>query len=344
MKTSKFQLKLENDETVTCSQAGQGSRIGFIAGGPGSFYFTGLSALENEYTFITYDSAWTYGKSSTLAEKKIEMITKESIKQYDHMVVNALKKHFKVDEIDGFGFSAPGAFLFEEALDHPEDFAHIIGTGIGLTELDPSFSKTNTIFNEAADPARKKAFEEHQNKFKELNSYIDKRDSAFYQNSFLFFDVKKETKLPLKPHKDFVAGALVITSKLLFNYSDVEKSKKIIIEHWKHNPFGEHVDKRFQEYFFNKIYPLLNPQQTILELAKKNKPVLLVYGETDFVTPLTEDILKTLSQYSPIKLEIIKGCGHMTYKEEPEKYLKIVRDFVGLESNKREQEAPSFFG
>ncbi len=86
MTIEKFDLELENGERVSLRRAGQGARIGYIVGGPGSFYFKGLSCLAKEYTFITCDT-WTYGKKKALDEKseeKITAITKEKIIQRDH--------------------------------------------------------------------------------------------------------------------------------------------------------------------------------------------------------------------------------------------------------------------
>src|SRR5690349_15896054 len=117
MKTEQFELILENDEKVNCSKGGQGNRMAYICG-PGTFYLNSLDVLENEYTFFTCDSVWTYRKSKDLEVKTINTVTKDSLKQRDHMVVNALKRRFNVEKMDGFGFSAPGALLFEEALDH----------------------------------------------------------------------------------------------------------------------------------------------------------------------------------------------------------------------------------
>jgi hypothetical protein len=42
MPTVQFELKLSTGETVLCSMTGEGPCIGFIGGGPGTFYFKGL--------------------------------------------------------------------------------------------------------------------------------------------------------------------------------------------------------------------------------------------------------------------------------------------------------------
>ena len=327
MKEKQIKLTLENSETIICSMAGQGERIGFIVG-PGSFYFTGLSSLQNNYTFVTCDAIWTYGKSSSLRKlEDITAITRESIKERDHLIIKALKKYFGVEHIDGFGFSAPGAFLFEEALEHPEDFEQLIGTGIGLTELDSTFAKTNAIFYSHAAKERQAAFDEHQNQYKKFQLLAGNNTST-EQDIIAFFDVKPSSKIPLKPHKQFVAETIAMAPKLLFNFSEPAKSKELIIEHWKHNPFRGHVDKRMQEHFFKNIYPGLKPLSTLLELEKIDKKILLIYGDNDFITPLPKEIEKELCQTRNLKLEIIADCSHMAYMESGQKYSEIVIDFV----------------
>lgn len=326
MKIEQFELILENGEKVACIKAGQGKRMAFICG-PGSFYLNSLSMLEDEYTFFTHDPMWTYKKSASLAEKDVISVTKESIKKQDHLVVQALKKHFKVEKIDGMGFSAPGSFLFEEALEHPEDFDKIIATGIGLTELDPTFTKTNAFFEDAATPERRHAYSSLQGQHQTFQKESVK---GYFENPSLFclFDAKPTTKFPLKPHKQFIAETISMLPKIICDYSDLEKSKLMIIDHWKHNPLGEHIDKRMQEHFFMKIFPQLNPIETLMKLSETEKRILLVYGDTDFITPLPKAVIQQLHKISKIRLAILPDCGHMSYKEKPKEYTDAVVDFI----------------
>lgn len=329
MKTEKINLTLANGEKIICSKAGNGPRIGFIVGGPGSFYFNGLSCLEDEYTFYTYDAAWTYRKTDSLEEKKIAEITKETMIETDHLVVMALKEELGVEEVDGFGFSAPGALLFQQALHYPDDFSHLFGTGIGLTELDPTFAKTNALFYNLATKERTEAFEEHQSNYKHFKNSLD-QDSP--DESRAFFDVKPKTKTPLKPHKQFVAETISMGPKFLFNFSDANTTRNTIIEHWKRNPFREHIDKRMQEHFFNTIYPQLNPLADLSQLVEQGKKLLLIYGDSDFITPLPDEISKELHSEPNIQLKIFKECGHMPYQESPEQYSELVREYANVKS------------
>lgn len=332
MSFAKFELMLENGETVICSLAGQGSRIGFISGGPGSFYFHGLSRLENNYTFVACDSLWTYRKSAEFNEKPTPLFTKNDLINRDHLVVNALKHYFNVTEIDGFGFSAPGAMLFEQALHYPKDFHHLIGTGVGLIELDAAFKTTNDLFYRTAAPDRKQAFERYQTQYTVLQSAISQGNVADNAPFGCLFDVKPTSKLPLKPHKKFVAETISMTPKLIYELFNPAESRAMVIQHWKHNPFGEHIDKRMQEYFFTKIYPQLKPLETLIALAAQRKKVLLIYGSEDYITPLPPDVLAKVQQQASVEVKIVHHAAHMPYFEMPNQYAKLVMDFLHVDS------------
>ncbi len=340
MQAKKIQLELANGETVTCSIAGQGKRIGFISGGPGSFYFNGLSPLQHDYTFVACDFLWTYGKGSTINPNITQGVTKESLCERDHLVVDALKRHFGATEIDGFGFSAPGALLFEQALRYPGDFSRIIGTGVGLVELDATFKKTNDLFYRVASQERKQAFESYQSRYALLQTAVNSGSIAG-RPEFSSFDFKLTTKLPLKPHKKFVAETLAMAPKLIFQLSNPEKSYEMIIRHWKHNPFGEHINKHMQEYFFNEIYPQLNPFAALMELVKQKK-VLLVFGREDYITPLPPDVLEKIQQQPNIQVELLDNAAHMPYFEVPDQYAKLVADFSGVGNCSAHSAPPNF--
>lgn len=332
-KAEQFKLVLENGETVICSRIGRGKKIAFIPGGPGTFYFKGLTSLYNKYTFIACDGVWTYRPpyGPLYGQRKPEEMTRENIKKREHLVMNALKKHFKTDKIDGFAFSAPGAFLFEEALENPKDYDCIIGTGIALTSLGEGFSKTTEIFEKRATKEQKEIFAAHQEKYKELQSGIN-LDKLIDQSLLTFFGFKADEKVAeefkKEPYKRFVAESMAMAAKLFFDCSDMEKVRKRLMEHWESNPFGECVDKNFQEHFFMNIYPQLKPLQTIIELAKTGKRILLIYGESDFITPFTYEILQKLAEHPSITTMVLGESGHVPYVEAPKEYSEIVMDFV----------------
>ncbi|MFA5368574.1 MAG: alpha/beta hydrolase [Candidatus Paceibacterota bacterium] len=61
--------------------------------------------------------------------------------------------------------------------------------------------------------------------------------------------------------------------------------------------------------------------------SRLKKPCLLVWGENDKATPLSDAFtLKDLIVDSDLK--IIKGVGHNPYRKEPEQFIKAVSDFL----------------
>jgi pimeloyl-ACP methyl ester carboxylesterase len=316
---NQFEFSLEDGRTMLCSMTGHGKRLGYIVGGPGSFYFKGLSSLHNDYTFVTCDTLWTYRK--TPVERELSVVTKESIINQENLVIKALKQRFPNRVIDGFGFSAPGALLFELALQYPANFDLLIGTGIGLVKLDPTFTKTNEIFKRDASPRRKEIFEGYQ------IDYAQIKEGEGTAASLGFFDLKSSQKLS-KPYKKFVAETLSMAPKLICDMSNPAQYQQAILNHWKTNLFGEHIDKSMQEHFFNSIYPTLNPLPTIEALLKKEQKMLLMYGDKDYITPLPANFLDLVKPFSSISIHVFERCGHMPYIEMAKEYTETIRNFV----------------
>ncbi|MBM4444566.1 MAG: alpha/beta fold hydrolase [Chloroflexi bacterium] len=82
--------------------------------------------------------------------------------------------------------------------------------------------------------------------------------------------------------------------------------------------------KRFvKAHKANAARPDLTPR-----LAEIRRPVLIVVGDGDTVTPrrISEAMLK---QIPGSKLEVIPGCGHMCHQEQPDTFNAMVADFLG---------------
>ncbi|MEX0690091.1 MAG: alpha/beta hydrolase [Candidatus Paceibacterota bacterium] len=61
--------------------------------------------------------------------------------------------------------------------------------------------------------------------------------------------------------------------------------------------------------------------------VKINKPTLLLWGEKDTVTPLSDG--ETLNKLiSNSKLEVIKNTGHFPHKEKPQEVIELINDFI----------------
>jgi pimeloyl-ACP methyl ester carboxylesterase len=322
MPTEQFSLTLADGSTIKCSMISGGSRIGYIAGGPGSFYFSSLESakLLDIYTFITSDAAWTYINQDSLNKKDLSHINAKHIKENDHLIIEALKEKFPATPIDGFGFSAPGALLIEEALNFPEDYDRLIFTGLGLVTLDPTFTTTTKLFDSKASTEKRKHFKRDSDAKSLFDTLV--LNYQLQQNHALstFFAVSPTSKLPLKPAKKFLTETIAMRAKMFYDATDLESTKEQIKQHWYHNPLGEHIDKNMQELFFTEIYPQLTPLESLKILADTGKSILLIMGEQDFVTPLTSEITETLQQYPNINLQIIKEAAHVPYLEQPERY------------------------
>jgi proline iminopeptidase len=65
------------------------------------------------------------------------------------------------------------------------------------------------------------------------------------------------------------------------------------------------------------------------DLAKVRCPTLVIGGSEDPIAPLadSEDIAAALPA-NRTRLERFAGCGHPVYQDEPERFVRVLRDFV----------------
>lgn len=63
------------------------------------------------------------------------------------------------------------------------------------------------------------------------------------------------------------------------------------------------------------------------DLSAIKIPTLVIWGEKDMITPLSEG--KTIAENIPgAKLEIIKNAGHFKFLEKPEEFIKLIKEFA----------------
>jgi len=62
------------------------------------------------------------------------------------------------------------------------------------------------------------------------------------------------------------------------------------------------------------------------DLKQIKLPVLIVHGEHDYIVP--ELAYMTRDNLPNAKLVMMRNCSHMTFYENPEKYTKVVLDFL----------------
>lgn len=86
---------------------------------------------------------------------------------------------------------------------------------------------------------------------------------------------------------------------------------------------SDYLNARAMKETFLKIIA-----EDLSESAKKiNAPTLLIWGENDTETPLSDG--KLLLQIIPnSKLEIINNAGHFAHQEKPEEVAKLIQEFL----------------
>jgi len=82
------------------------------------------------------------------------------------------------------------------------------------------------------------------------------------------------------------------------------------------------VAPHLQETFKNTVRQDIQNDAKILKL-----PTLLIYGDKDKATPLSDG--KILANHiKGSKLEVISGAGHFVYQDEPDKVETIIKEFL----------------
>lgn len=79
--------------------------------------------------------------------------------------------------------------------------------------------------------------------------------------------------------------------------------------------------------FFAALRSLVQPNQPEVGHTLENTPVLLVWGDTDRIVPVSaaQAIQERLLQ---ARLEVIPGAGHLPHQEQPEAFNAILQDFL----------------
>lgn len=314
-----FTLAIDNEEQATFVTKGNGPFICYIMGS-GSFYLNGLTGLEDKLTIVTCDGLWSQFKTDPIDEEKIKSITLETTLAREKFVIKKIKEHFGCKKICLMGFSAPAALTFRYALDNPQDIACIIGTGAGLCKLDQNFN--------AADELFKDKFPERFKKFKDAEINYSKivqnaADANPLQDDNFIYDNKQKRRLT--PNSDYIEQVRYLLTKLVYD----GKYESNCYKHWKVNPIGQVFCQSMRKHFFSTIQPKLETLSLLEQIDIQNRvPILLIHGEHDFITPLTDAAQTKLEQYKNIKLDVYKNCAHMTYIENSDKYNEDLVSFI----------------
>lgn len=103
----------------------------------------------------------------------------------------------------------------------------------------------------------------------------------------------------------------------------------------KSKSLRKYIHHQHRKYFSRFLSPksLLDSFETSINYSVRdfaadiNKPVLLIAGERDDITPLNKQIeLEQLFKNS--NLEVIEGVGHLTHYETPKAVADLIKDFT----------------
>lgn len=336
MTISTFSLKLDSGEVANFISAGDGPHVAYVVG-PGSFYLKSLSALYPHITFVACDDLWTREKAAAPKdEKEVSEWTSEKMVQQDASAIKAIKAHYGCAKVALCGFSAPGGVLGPaQILANPQDIACFVGTGIGLSPLDPTFSATTAAFKERATPERQNRFVAASDNFEKLKSGLEGASSLPTSN---FVEEKPSDdensrddgdrprhKRTMTPNSEYVQSALASATKI-FASDDEIPAGAILDDHWRYNPDGKVMCQQMRGHFFMNIYSKMDTVNLLQQ--QQEIPVCLIQGEQDFVTPMDSAVADQLVGCSHITLHQYDRSGHMPYLEEKEKYTEHVMSFI----------------
>jgi len=105
-----------------------------------------------------------------------------------------------------------------------------------------------------------------------------------------------------------------------------ERLRKLILKLLKLDKadYAQIESSELKETFKNVIKEDLRPYFHLIKT-----PALVIWGEDDAITPLTEG--KIIAENIPgAKLEVIKNTGHFLFLEKPEEFIKLIKEYASL--------------
>ena len=105
-----------------------------------------------------------------------------------------------------------------------------------------------------------------------------------------------------------------------------EKLRKFVLKLLKldQTDYAQIESPELKETFKNVIAEDLKPYLSSIKL-----PTLVIWGEKDAVTPISEG--KIIAENIPnAKLAVIKNTGHFMFLEKPDEFVKIIKEFISI--------------
>ena len=103
-----------------------------------------------------------------------------------------------------------------------------------------------------------------------------------------------------------------------------EKIRKLILKLFGYDKtdYAQIESRELKETFKHIIGEDLRPYFHLIKT-----PTLVIWGEKDAITPLSEG--KTIDEnITGAKLKIIKNASHFTFLDEPQEFIKLIKEFV----------------
>ncbi|MGL5732567.1 MAG: alpha/beta fold hydrolase [Metamycoplasmataceae bacterium] len=113
-------------------------------------------------------------------------------------------------------------------------------------------------------------------------------------------------------------------------YMDLSKTLDLNIDHYISEEHKYQVDHLlFFKKLKNKLYSPKNVKDCIKSEKALTLPTLLIVGEHDKTIPFKSAIRAIKKTNRPyVQVSVFKNSAHIPFKEEPEKYIKEIMDFI----------------
>lgn len=203
--------------------------------------------------------------------------------------LEALRRHTRVEKPIMMGWSHGGMVVQKYAIEHPDSLSKLI------------LYDTSAYFGEFLE---------------DIEGAVQAfKDEPWYESSFRA--LQKEWAGEYETPEEM--GALW-AEEMKFYFKKFDESASAFHEATKDLPFRIDSLKAFNELEADQMD--LRP-----ELAKVNVPALVIVGRHDFITNVA--MAKEMVRHLPdARLEIFEDSGHFVHIEEPEKFYRVIKDFV----------------
>lgn len=279
----------------------------YLHGGPGSpdsamtYKFT--NELIDDYTVVCWDQRGcgrTYVKNKDIDEKNETVTFDQALSDLD-VLTGYIKDRFGKDKIIIMGHSYGSILGSTYTYEHPENVAAYIGIG-QFVNFD---SSTEYEYKDALEKA--KAAGDDTTKL--TNAY------EAYQREKTVDASSKISEYTAKYHKAPRQKSTILAAV----FSPTLSSEDVL---WYKNVLSY---ERFMKYC-GKLMDYTQNVNLRESQTHYDVPVLFVSGECDWNCAVPDMV--DYANLIGAKYELIEGCGHYAHDDAPEKFAKIVKDFL----------------